>query len=144
MGLRGRPGRARGAIGCLALAGLVAAGCIAIDADRPCGAGAELVNGSCRPSSSSNPCDVDAGRSWPADAGAPPGMGETCVTSPDCSKQANYCAYDPAAQVGQCTVADCTTSPESCPPGYRCFDATAFGLVKMCIPEASWAQLNCQ
>ena len=139
----GLSGGARAAVGYLGLAAWVEVGCIAIDSDRPCGAEAQLVDGHCRPLSSSNPCDVDAGRSWPEDAGMPAGIGDSCVKAEDCSKLANFCALDPA-RGGQCTVADCTTSPESCPPGYRCFDATALGSKRMCIPEVSWAQMNCQ
>lgn len=135
-------GRERASAFGLVFANFLVLGCIGVDSEHPCGQEAEIVNGYCQPKIS--PCSVDAGRSWPDDAGLPAGMGDSCQNSDDCaSKQADYCAYSPA-QGGMCTLSDCTTGPESCPPGFRCLDTTALGMVRMCIPEASWTQMMCR
>lgn len=121
--------------------------CIHMDSEHPCGEGATLVDSRCEVVSAPDAgCPREVGTTWPADAGAPTGMGAPCTSQSDCVQEANYCAQNPSTPTapGQCTLKDCQTMPESCPPGYRCMDVTAFGMGSFCIPDSIWEALFCQ
>jgi hypothetical protein len=50
-----------------------------------------------------------------------------CTTDDDCNCAAPYCAKMPGAAMGTCTVF-CTTEPDDCPDGHRCFDLSMLGV----------------
>jgi hypothetical protein len=74
----------------------------------------------------------------PADTGAITGLGDICKTSAECKGTAYYCALQPPATTGYCTITGCDPKvPSSCPSGYYCFDLSIFNpkLPKMCAKK---------
>ncbi len=82
------------------------------------------------------------------DAGEPPatvtGLGEACDTTdadPCAGNEADYCLAQPPATEGECTVKECTLSPDSCPADYFCCDFT-FTEHTICFPEQMRATIE--
>jgi hypothetical protein len=131
---------------CLTALTLVASGCI--DEDKACG-DMELVDGMCIPKTqgtdTNDPPDTsdagaDAGADENADTeedGLPAGMGDVCTGDGTCTGEADFCALEPGAAEGMCTVQGCTVEPNDCPAGYICFDLSIFaaGLPTICQAE---------
>jgi hypothetical protein len=73
-----------------------------------------------------------------ADTGAITGLGDPCKTNTECKATADYCAVQPPATTGYCTITGCDPKvPASCPSGYYCFDLSIFDpkLPKMCAKK---------
>jgi hypothetical protein len=76
-----------------------------------------------------------AARDSGAETGSPdvgaPALGKSCKVHEDCDPAAPFCVVN----FGYCTEQDCTTNPDSCPPGYTCMDLSVFlpGLPYACI-----------
>lgn len=95
------------------------------------GAAADLV-------ASDASADAVVADATPADTGAISGLGDSCKTDADCKGTADYCALQPPATTGYCTVTGCDPKvPASCPSGYYCFDLSIFDpkLPKMCAKK---------
>lgn len=101
-----------------------------------------LVEGACLPRGGT-------GGGTGADAGTPPpdadaagdgcagpevAFGTSCGGPDDCGCPAPYCAIQPGASVGFCTVTGCKEHPSVCPATYGCLDLTAFGAPSFCAP----------
>lgn len=115
------------------------------EADDPCDKDQTYKQGSCTPKpaesddkdkdSGARPEDKDAAMS--SDSGGGGGactedqaaiLGSSCTNDEGCNCAAPYCAKMPGQAMGFCTVY-CTTMPDSCPTGYRCFDLSAVGVM---------------
>jgi hypothetical protein len=62
-------------------------------------------------------------------AGDPRGFGAPCSDTQshsDCPCAANYCSKSPFDTQGYCSVTGCKENPGLCPPGWTCFDISAF------------------
>jgi len=99
-----------------------------------------------REASVASTSDADAGASdgaSAADSGAADhsairGLGALCSVPAHCSEEADYCAMQPGASSGYCSISGCQPGdPASCPAGYYCFDLSVFaaGLPTFCAQE---------
>jgi hypothetical protein len=103
---------------------LLASGCVS--EEDACDPGMELIDGNCVPVNDDDGGTQDDGGNG-TDVDLPAGMGDACTTSDECSLDADYCAFNPMAGTGYCTLQDCTTEPDDCPEGHCCFDFSIFG-----------------
>jgi len=83
----------------------------------------------------------------PNDASSPDsiqGIGAPCTTGKDCETfSADYCAVNPMAGAGFCTINDC--EPGDCPATYTCCDCRQSSLVdqeEACIMDQYTEQLQ--
>jgi len=78
------------------------------------------------------------------DAGdLPSGLGEVCKAEEDCAGfDADYCAMDPAAGEGFCTITDCSPNPDDCPEGYLCCAFIITSVPYFCTTEADHAAMG--
>lgn len=66
------------------------------------------------------------------DGGAPvcdqpaSGFGDKCTDTSQCRCGKDLCAIIPGESCGFCTRSACLGNPGICPPGWTCFDASAF------------------
>ena len=81
--------------------------------------GAGGTGGTCRPS-----ILPDAGDDICLDNGS--GFGEPCQANSDCRCGKDLCAIIPGETCGFCTRSNCMPDPSICPPGWTCYDASAF------------------
>ena len=79
------------------------------------------------------------------DVDLPAGMGDACEEDADCTLEATYCAFNPMAGAGYCTLSDCTVDPNDCPAPYKCKDMSIMSpdLPTVCLSEADCAALGC-
>lgn len=126
--------------GMIVLLILSATGCL--DDEDICGDEMVRVKGGmCAPPPEVSTADTDTGTmdtsSGTSTGGLPTGMGDVCASSANCTQEADYCAIEPPATEGICTVQGCTVTPDDCPTGFSCMDLSIFmaGLPAICTPE---------
>ncbi|MCP4679593.1 MAG: hypothetical protein GY854_29695 [Deltaproteobacteria bacterium] len=122
--------------------------CSISEEDR-CGEGYTFEDGNCFVEVESD-TDSDTNPQNPKDSGMDDGgagitgLGIPCNNQSECDQyQADYCMLDPTNPTteGSCTVKDCTTQPDDCPPSYICCDFPPLGDTfykghNICLPEA--------
>lgn len=109
------------------------AGC---EADDPCDKDQVYEQGRCTARATDSGTDAAsyAGDAASCDASA---LGGECADASGCNCAAPYCAIMPGQTQGVCTRT-CTTMPDDCPDGYRCFDLSLVGVTGIdpfCIAE---------
>jgi hypothetical protein len=90
--------------------------------------------------------DADSGVDGAVDGGddLPTCLYQTCTADVGCPGcEADYCGVFPGDTEGQCTIQNCTVSPNDCPDGLICCDTPAtFGIPNICISQAYYDQIN--
>jgi len=127
-------------IGCGLLLALLLCAC---DHEDPCDEGVAAGPGACK---AAPVAEKDAGEK-PSDAGYDNkvdagGGGETamslgtdCAADASCKSDAPFCAKQPGAAMGYCTIKDCSTSDDKCPSGYMCFNLGIASVPAFCLKK---------
>ncbi len=79
------------------------------------------------------------------DSGDPVGLGEPCTEAGgECAElEASYCTASSHSPDGYCTIQDCLTKPDDCPPDYLCcdFDDAISDGPNFCAQDENYATL---
>jgi len=115
------------------------AGC---EADDPCDKDQVYEQGRCTAPTTDSGADGADAASYAGDAAScdenlSKALGLECTDASGCNCAAPYCAIMPGQTKGVCTRT-CSTMPDDCPDGYRCFDLSFVGVTGIdpfCIAE---------
>jgi hypothetical protein len=109
----------------------------ACDHENECDDGVSAGPGMCKPAPTAA---IDAGAkdagAKEADAGGktePASLGGECDTDSDCKSDGPFCARMPGSPKGYCTLRDCSTAEDKCPPGYGCFNLGLASVPAFCM-----------
>ncbi|HET8938166.1 MAG TPA: hypothetical protein VFN67_32205 [Polyangiales bacterium] len=119
----------------------------ACDHEDPCDEGVAAGPGACKAApmeeKDAGEKPSDAGYDNSADAGKDSGSAQTamslgmdCTGNGDCSSDAPFCALQPGATKGYCTVRDCSTADDKCPSGYMCFNLGIASVPAFCLKKS--------
>lgn len=119
----------------------------ACDHEDPCDEGVPASAGACKaapmeekdagakPSDAGYDNDPDAAKD--SGGGAPAmSLGNDCTADGECKSDAPFCAKQPGAAKGYCTVKDCSTTDDKCPSGYMCFNIGIPSVPAFCLKKS--------
>jgi hypothetical protein len=134
----------------------MAASCAPSDADR-CGKGLVYEDNTCVPedtgfedTGTGTDGDADGDADGGGDAGdagdteSASNLGAPCTADGDecAGREYDYCALQPGATDGYCTMQNCAQDPDDCPAPYRCCDLPFSGVPNFCVDEVDWETLG--
>ncbi len=126
--------------------GLTSASCVPGKDDR-CGDDYVLNVDHCDPKTTESLTPLPPADSGVGDSGSemPSGMGEICTDQAECEAfEASFCAMDPTAAEGICTIGDCAVGAnDNCPSGWKCCRLPEFiPYPPFCIVLEGWEATN--
>ena len=68
------------------------------------------------------------------------GLGDVCSQDgSECQgKEADFCAIQPGAPAGYCTIKNCSAEPDDCPAGYRCCVFSTDAIPDFCATQEQY------